>query len=177
VTNTMEKIDLKQFIRDIPDFPKEGIAFKDITPLLNDEQAFKTSIDLFAEKFQNEKISQIIGIEARGFIFGSALAYRLGVGIVPVRKKGKLPSKTSSVTYDLEYGTDTLEIHEDAIDQQSRVLIVDDVLATGGTVRAVTDLVKKQGAEVIGVAFLMELTFLNGRDKLKGVPLFSLIQF
>ena len=169
--------DLKKYIRDIPDFPDKGIVFKDITPLLKDPFVFKETIDLLANRFKRENIDCVVGIEARGFIFGSALAYKLGAGVIPVRKKGKLPFKTNSVTYDLEYGTDTLEIHADAIAADSRVLIVDDVLATGGTVSAVTKLVRKQNAQIVGLAFLIELTFLKGREKLKEFPLFSLIQY
>ncbi len=178
MTNTMTKsIDLKKYIRDIPDFPKKGIIFKDISPLLGNRQAFRETIDLLAEQFKNERIESIIAIEARGFIFGSALAYKLGVGFVPIRKKGKLPYKTKSITYQLEYGTDTLEMHSDAVSPKARVLIVDDVLATGGTVRAVADLLKQHGAVIVGVASLIELTFLKGKDKLKDVPLYSLIQY
>lgn len=169
--------DLKKHIRDIPDFPKEGIIFKDITTLLKDKVAFKRSIDLLATKFKKEKIDFIVGVEARGFIFGSALAYKMGVGFVPVRKKGKLPSRTRSVTYQLEYGNDTLEIHEDAIAPNSRVLLVDDLLATGGTIKAVLDLLKAQKAIIAGVAFLVELKFLNGKDKLKDFDIYSVIKY
>ncbi len=172
-----KKIDLKSYIRDIPNFPKEGIIFKDLTLLLRDKDALKQAVDILAEKFQKEKIDYIVAVEARGFIFGSAIAYKLDAGFVPIRKKGKLPYRTSSITYELEYGTDTLEIHEDALPANSRVLIVDDLLATGGTVRAVVDLVKKQNAKIVGVAFLVELGFLNGKEKLKGLPLFSVIKF
>ena len=177
MSQTVEAQDLKKYIRDIPDFPEKGIIFKDITPLLKDPLAFKETIDLLANRFKREQVDYVVGIEARGFIFGSALAYKLGVGVIPVRKKGKLPYKTNSVTYDLEYGTDTLEIHADAIDSGSRVLIIDDVLATGGTVSAVTRLVKKQNAQIVGLAFLIELSFLKGRQKLPDLPLFSLIQY
>ena len=177
MSQTVEVTDLKKFIRDIPDFPEKGIVFKDITPLLKDPIVFKETIDLLAQRFKKENIDYVVGIEARGFIFGSALAYKLGAGIIPVRKKGKLPFKTNSVTYDLEYGTDTLEIHADAIPANSRVLIVDDVLATGGTVSAVTKLIRKQNAQIVGLAFLIELTFLKGREKLKEFSLFSLIQY
>jgi adenine phosphoribosyltransferase len=168
---------LSACIRDIPDFPKKGIIFKDITTLLNDKNAFKASIDFLAEKIKGQKIDYVISVESRGFIFGAALAYKLGAGFVPVRKKGKLPSKTKSVTYQLEYGTDTLEIHSDAITPKAKVLIVDDLLATGGTVEAVTKLLKTFEASIEGVVFLIELTFLHGRDKLKDYPVHSLIQY
>lgn len=168
---------LKEHIRDIPNFPKEGIIFKDITTLLKDPKAFKQAIDLLAGHFKNEKIDVVIGIESRGFIFGSVLAYKLGAGFVPVRKKGKLPYKTKSVTYELEYGTDTLEIHKDALSSKDRVLIVDDLLATGGTVCAVTKLVKSFRAKIAGIAFLVELTFLKGKDKLKDIPIHSVIEY
>lgn len=168
-------MDLKQFIRDIPDFPKPGIIFKDITPLLKDKKAFQTTIADLAACYQNKDIDVIIAMESRGFIFGGALACELGCGFVPVRKKGKLPYKTTSVTYDLEYGTDTLEMHEDAITKGMKVLIVDDVLATGGTAQGVVNLVKMQKAEIIGLAFIIELTFLKGRDKLSGLEISSLM--
>jgi len=172
-----KKIDLKKSIRDIPDFPKAGILFKDITTLLKDKKAFKYAVDALAKNYKNKKIDKVVAVEARGFIFGGVLAHKLGAGFVPVRKKGKLPAKTSSVTYDLEYGTDTLEMHHDAICAGDKVLIVDDLLATGGTVKAVTDLVKQLEGRIIGIAFLIELTFLKGEDKLKGYPLFSLIKY
>lgn len=168
--------DLKKYIRDIPGFPKPGIIFKDITPLLKDAEAFRAAVDELAKGFEEEKIDAVVSVEARGFIFGSAVAYKLKTGIVPVRKKGKLPYKALSATYDLEYGQDTLAIHEDALKAGSRVLIVDDLLATGGTTRAVIELVEKLGAKVSGVAFVIELTALNGREKLKGYPVTSLIK-
>ena len=168
--------DLKSAIRDIPGFPKEGVIFKDITTLLKDKNKFREAIDLFAEKFKNKKIDIIISVEARGFIFGAALAYKLGAGIALVRKKGKLPYKTYSVTYELEYGKDTLEIHQDAFKKGDNVLIVDDLLATGGTSRAVINLVEKMGGKITGLAFLIELTALKGREKLKGYEIVSLIQ-
>ncbi len=177
MAKSMKKSDLKECIRDVPDFPKEGIIFKDITTLLKDKDAFKKSIDLLAKKFKKENIEFVVGVEARGFIFGSALAYKLGVGFIPVRKKGKLPYKTRSVTYALEYGSDILEIHEDAIPAKSRVLVVDDLLATGGTIKAVLDLVKEQKAVIAGVAFLVELQFLKGKDKLKDLPVYSVIKY
>ena len=177
MVKTLTKAQLKQCIRDIPDFPKEGIIFKDITTLLNNPVAFRKSVDLLARKFRKEKIQVIVGVEARGFIFGAALAYKLKVGFVPVRKKGKLPHKTRSVTYQLEYGSDTLEIHEDAIVPATRVLIVDDLLATGGTIKAVSDLVKAQGAVIAGVAFIVELSFLKGKDKLKDFEVYSILKY
>ena len=169
-------VDLKSYIRDIPGFPKEGIIFKDITTLLKDGKKFRETVDLFADKFKDKKIDVILSIEARGFIFGAALAYKLGSGLVPIRKKGKLPYKTHAVTYELEYGKDTLEIHQDAFQKGARVLVVDDLLATGGTCRAVIDLVEKMGGEIVGLAFLIELTALKGREKLKGYDIVSLIQ-
>lgn len=169
--------DLKDFIRDVPDFPKKGIIFKDITTLLKDKAAFKKSIDIIAKKFKNENIEQIVGVDARGFIFAATLAYKMGCGFIPVRKKGKLPSSVKSITYDLEYGQDTLEIHDDALPPKTRVLIVDDLLATGGTIRAVADLVKAQKAVIVGLAFLVELGFLNGRKKLKNLDVYSVIQY
>lgn len=177
MTKSAQAIDLREYIRDIPDFPKKGIIFKDISPLLKDKLAFREAIDLMAAKFEGQKINKIIGVEARGFIFGSALAYKLDVGFVPVRKKGKLPYQTKSVTYDLEYGNDTVEIHSDAVKKGERVLLVDDVLATGGTMKAVTELLKEEGAVIAGLAFLIELSFLKGRGRLKGLPIHSLIQY
>ena len=177
MATAIKKSELKKHIRDIPNFPKEGIIFKDITTLLKQKDAFKKSVDLLVKKFKKENIEYVVGVEARGFIFGSAIAYKLGAGFIPVRKKGKLPHKTQRVTYELEYGTDELEIHEDAIPENSRVLIVDDLLATGGTIKAVCDLVKKQGAEIAGVAFLVELGFLKGKKKLKDLPIYSVIKY
>lgn len=177
MAKTIKKSDLKRYIRDIPDFPKKGIIFKDITTLLQDGAALKKSVDLLAKKYKKENIDLVIGVEARGFIFGTAVAYKLGVGFVPVRKKGKLPAKTKNITYALEYGTDTLEIHEDGIRPNARVLIVDDLLATGGTIKAVTELVKAQQAVIVGVAFLIELRFLKGKNKLKDLPIYSVIKY
>ncbi len=173
----MKITDLKKHIRDIPNFPQEGIIFKDISTLIKNKDAFKKSIDVLAKKFKDERVEYVVGVEARGFIFGAALAYKLGAGFVPVRKKGKLPYKTKSVTYQLEYGTDTLEIHEDAFKPNARVLVIDDLLATGGTVKAVTDLIQAQKAKIVGVAFLVELKFLNGKDRLKNLPIYSIIQY
>lgn len=170
-------LSLKESIRDIEDFPKEGIVFKDITTLLKDKEAFKQAVDEMAEMFSEKHVDVIVGVEARGFIFGAALAYKLGTGFVPVRKKGKLPGKTHAITYDLEYGSDTLEIHEDAIGSDQRVLVVDDLLATGGTVGAVAELLKKIEANIVGVAFLVELGFLNGKENLQDVDIYSLLKY
>lgn len=169
--------ELKDSIRDIVDFPKKGIVFKDITTLLADPRAFHRMIDLIAHRYIGMNIQQVVGVEARGFILGAALAYKLGTGITLVRKPGKLPFKTVSKTYDLEYGTDTLEIHEDAFKPGDRVLIADDLLATGGTVAAVYDLVTGLGAEVVECTFMAELEFLNGRKRLPTGKTFSLMQF
>jgi len=169
--------DLEDYIRNIPNFPKPGILFRDITTLLKDKSAFKQAVDALARKYKNKKIDLVVAVEARGFILGGALAHKLGAGFVPVRKKGKLPWKTSAVTYALEYGTDTLEMHQDAIKAGDKVLIVDDLLATGGTVDAVTDLVKQKRGKIIGIAFLIELTDLRGIDKLKDYPVYSLIKY
>jgi len=171
------KLEFRDFIRDIPDFPKPGILFKDITTLLKDKQAFKQSVDALLEKYKDKKIEKVVAVEARGFILGGALAYKLGVGFVPVRKKGKLPWKTNSATYELEYGTDTLEMHRDAIKPGESVLIVDDLLATGGTVKAVTGLIRQFQGKIAGIAFLIELTDLKGKDKLKDYPVYSLIKY
>ncbi|GAK53102.1 adenine phosphoribosyltransferase [Candidatus Moduliflexus flocculans] len=169
--------DLKAMIRNIPDFPKAGIMFKDITPLLQDGEAFQQAIDQMAASWADKQIDVVVGIEARGFIFAAALAYKLGAGLVIVRKPGKLPYQTKTVTYALEYGTDSLQIHEDAIAKGQRVLIVDDVLATGGTVKGVAELIQQFDATIAGIAFLSELSFLNGREKLQGMDITSLISF
>ena len=168
-------MDLLTFIRDIPDFPKPGIIFKDITPLLNNPEAFKAAIEQLASRYAGTRIDKIVGIEARGFIFAGALAYRLGTGMVPVRKKGKLPYKTLSETYELEYGTDTMEMHEDAIKPGDHVLVLDDLIATGGTLAATCRLVEKLGGSIVEVAILIELSFLNGRAKVKEYPYFTLL--
>ena len=170
-------MDLKSLIREVPDFPKQGINFKDITTLLKDGKALKTVIDIFAERFENTKPDLVVGAESRGFLFGAPLAYKLGAGFVLVRKPGKLPAPVTKVTYDLEYGKDSLEIHLDAIQPGQKVLIVDDLLATGGTVSATAELVKKLGGEIVGCAFLIELDFLRGRDKLSGYDVFSLLHY
>ncbi len=169
--------DLKQIIRDVPDFPKKGIIFKDITTLLQDAKSFSRMIDLIANRYIGQKIDKIVGVEARGFIIGSALAYRLGAGIVLVRKPGKLPSEKFSKTYDLEYGTDTLEIHKDAITPGEKILIADDLLATGGTVAAVVDMVSQLGGDIVECCFMSELGFLDGRKKLPEGKVYSLLQF
>jgi len=168
---------LKHLIREVPDFPKKGILFYDITTLLKDKLGFATLIDALAEHYLNKDIDLVLGMEARGFIFGPALAYRLNAGFVPVRKPGKLPAATASLCYDLEYGSNTLEIHRDAIQSGQRVIIVDDLLATGGTAAATVQLAKSLGADVCGVGFVVELDFLNGRDKLKGCDVFSLLHY
>jgi len=170
-------VDLKSRIRDIPDFPKKGILFKDITTLLKDELAFQKVIDKLTAYYEDEAIEKVVGIESRGFIFGAPLAYTLGAGFVPVRKPGKLPSDIYEAKYELEYGTDTLTIHQDAITPGERVLVVDDLLATGGTMCATLDLLKQQGALVVGVAFLIELVDLKGREKLSGQSVLSLISY
>ncbi len=170
-------MDLKSKIREIPDFPKEGIDFKDITTLLQDGPAFKEAIKQMAEFCKDKNIDVVVGPEARGFLIGAPLAYELGAGFVPVRKSGKLPGEVVEASYELEYGNDTLQIHRDAILPGQRVLVADDLLATGGTVKSTVDLVKELGGDVVGVAFLIELTFLDGRDKLKGSDIFSLITY
>jgi len=169
--------ELKKLIREVPDYPKPGILFYDLTTLLKDKRGFHTLIDLLCEHYNGRKIDIVAGIEARGFIFAPALAYRLGAGFVPVRKPQKLPAKTASVSYALEYGTDTLEIHEDAVQRGDRVIVCDDLLATGGTAAATVKLVRQLGGVVDGAAFAVELTFLNGRKKLPGLDVFSLIQY
>jgi adenine phosphoribosyltransferase len=169
--------ELKNIIRDVPDFPKKGIVFKDITTLLSDGRSFHRMVDLIAHRYVGRHIDKIVGVEARGFVLGSALAYKLGTGITLVRKPGKLPHKTRKVSYALEYGTDSLEIHEDAFKPGDRVIIADDLLATGGTVAAVVKLVEGLGAEIVECAFMTELEFLHGRDKLPPGKVFSLLKF
>ena len=170
-------MDLRALIRDVPDFPKPGIMFKDIMPLLQDALALRYTVDRLAEFGVPRRPDIILGAEARGFILGAALAYSLGVGFVPARKPGKLPWRVSRADYDLEYGTDSLEMHEDAISPGQRVIIHDDLLATGGTARAKIDLVEQAGGTVVGLAFVIELAFLKGRDKLQGYDVCSLIQY
>jgi len=170
-------VDLKKKIRNIPDFPQKGIIFRDIAPLLEDGRAFKFAIDQLVEKVKNKKVEKVVGVDARGFILAGVLAERLGAGMVMVRKKGKLPYQTESQEFDLEYGKAVLEIHKDSIKPGERVLLVDDVLATGGTMEATAKLVKKLGGRVVGIAFLIILDYLSGREKLKNYPLFSLINY
>jgi adenine phosphoribosyltransferase len=170
-------MDLKKHIRHVPDFPKAGILFYDITTLLKDADGFKATIDLLATPYAGQGIDVVVGIESRGFILGGAVAERIGAGFIPIRKPGKLPSKALKETYDLEYGKDALEIHDDAVDKGQRVLIVDDVLATGGTAAAATQLVKKLGGNLHGLAFLIELIGLNGKAKLAGEKVYSVLQY
>ena len=169
--------DLKALIREVPDFPKAGINFYDITTLLKHPDGLRKTVDALAAEFKGEKVDAIIGIEARGFIFAPALAYHMGTGFVPVRKPRKLPSECASISYDLEYGQDTLEIHRDAIGDGHRVIIADDLLATGGTAKAVIDLVEQLGGTVAGLVFVVELEFLAGREKLAGYDVRSLIKY
>jgi adenine phosphoribosyltransferase len=168
---------LKQLIREVPDFPKKGILFYDITTLLKDKVGFATLIDALSEHYLNSNIDLVLAIEARGFIFGPALAYRLNAGFVPIRKPGKLPAETAKWSYELEYGLDTLEIHKDAIRPGQRVIIVDDLLATGGTAGACVQLAKSLGANIAGLGFVVELDFLNGRKKFDGTEVFSLLHY
>jgi len=175
VTESLDRI--RALIRDVPDFPQQGIVFKDITPLLADEAGFSMAIDLIVAHFGRGNVDKVVGIEARGFILASPVAYHFGAGFVPVRKAGKLPWDSESEEYELEYGTETLEIHRDAFHPGERVLIVDDVLATGGTARATAKLVERLGAKVVGIACLIELSFLKGRDQLQGYEFFSLLSY
>ena len=168
---------LRARVRDVPDFPKKGIVFKDLMPLIADATAFGRAIDLLAAWARPRAPDVILGAEARGFIFGGALAYTLGCGFVPARKPGKLPWETVEATYELEYGTDTLEVHADAFAEGARVIVLDDVLATGGTARAKIELVERLGAQVVGALFVVELTFLNGRDRLEGTDMHALLQY
>ena len=170
---------VKKIIRDNPDFPKKGIVFKDITPLLADASAFTKTINTLKERYSEKQVDRVVGVEARGFIFASALAYALEAGTTMVRKPGKLPYSTFQETYSLEYGTDTIEIHQDAFEPGERIVLIDDVLATGGTLAASLNLIRKNfpSVEILEVAFLIELDFLSGREKIKGVPIHSLIHF
>jgi len=168
---------LKNLIREVPDFPKKGILFYDITTLLKDKAGYATLIDVLAERYIGKGVDLILGMEARGFIFGPALAYRLSAGFVPVRKPGKLPAATERVEYDLEYGSNVLEVHKDAIQKGQRVLIVDDLLATGGTAEATAKLARGLGAEITGLAFVVELDFLKGRDRLKPYDVYSVLHY
>ena len=172
-----DNITLETFIRDIPDWPKKGILFRDITPLLANPKAFAAAIDALCFDFKNANIEYVAAVEARGFIFGSAIAEKLNAGFIPIRKKGKLPFKTESVTYDLEYGTDTLEMHMDAVKKGSKVLMVDDLLATGGTMAAACKLIEKTGGQIVAIAFLIELSDLNGKDKLTSYDIKSVISY
>ena len=169
--------DLKKLIREVPDFPKPGILFYDITTLLKNGPGFRRVIDALKTHYQGASVDTVIGIEARGFIFAPALAYALGAGFVPVRKPKKLPSESISVSYDLEYGSDSLEMHKDAIESGHRVLIMDDLLATGGTASAVAKLVEKTGGKIAGMGFVVELTFLKGRERLNGYDVYSLLKY
>ncbi len=170
-----KRVNLEEYIRSIPDWPKKGILFRDITPLLADKRAFSSAIDALCSKFSSADIDYVAAVEARGFIFGGAVAEKLGVGFVPIRKKGKLPYKIESITYKLEYGTDTLEVHSDAVQGGAKVLMVDDLLATGGTMAAACRLIEKTGGQVAAVVFLIELAGLAGRDKLAGYKVESII--
>jgi len=169
--------DLRELIRSIPDFPKKGILFRDITTLLQNGPQFHRAIDILAKHYRDKKIDNIVAVESRGFIIASPLAYKLKAGIIPVRKKGKLPYETVEATYELEYGTDTLQMHADAFQPGANILIVDDLLATGGTAKATIDLVKKLKGKVLGICFLIELTDLKGREKLKGYEVLSIIKY
>lgn len=169
--------ELKRKIREIPDFPKPGILFYDLTTLMKDVESLRFVIDILTEKYREMRIDRVVGIEARGFIFGSGVAYNLGAGFVPVRKKGKLPAQTVSASYDLEYGQSVLEMHEDAVEAGQRVLIVDDLIATGGTAAATAQMVRQLGAEVLALAFVVELEFLNGREKLDAFEVFSILRY
>ena len=170
-------MDLKQKIRNIPDFPKKGIVFRDITPLVRDSEALKYSVETMAGHYNGKEVDAILGAEARGFIFGSAVAYKRGIGFIPVRKPGKLPFKTCRASYNLEYGKNILEMHIDAVNAGDKILIVDDLVATGGTARAMAELVEKMGGEVVGFCFLVELEFLNPRKILEGYDIFSLVKY
>ena len=170
-------LDFARYIRNVPDFPKKGIGFKDITTLLKEPAVFNQAVDAIAENFTNKKVDKIVGIESRGFIFGGALAYKWNIGFVPLRKPGKLPAEKLREEYQLEYGTDSIEIHQDAILPGEHILIVDDLLATGGTAAAAARLVEKVGGKIQGIAFLIELTFLNGRKRLQGYDVKSILGY
>ena len=173
----MQVDEIKQLVRDVPDFPKKGIIFKDITTVLKNGDALSSSLDLMLDAVKDEKIDLIIGIESRGFIFAPLMAYKLNVGFAPIRKKGKLPSETDSVTYSLEYGEDTIEIHKDAISAGMNVLIVDDLLATGGTSAAAAKLVEKLGGNIVAFSFLIELDFLKGRKQVENYKVYSILNY
>ena len=172
-----KEIQLVDYIRDIPDFPIEGILFRDITPLLADKDALAAAIKVLAQPYIGKGIEYVAAVEARGFIFGSAVAEALGAGFIPIRKPGKLPHETESVTYDLEYGTDTVQVHTDAVPKGAKVIMVDDLLATGGTMAAACELMEKIGADIVGLTFLIELSGLNGREKLGDYPIFTVITY
>ena len=172
-----DRVDLKKYIRDVPDWPKKGILFRDITPLLGDAEAFRAAVDAMSGDFVGAGIQYVVGVEARGFILGAAVAAKLNVGFIPVRKKGKLPSRTVSVAYDLEYGTSTVEIHKDAVPAGAKILMVDDLLATGGTITASCELIEQLGGKIVGVVFLIELTELEGIKKLTGYKVKSIIRY
>ena len=174
---TNNEIDLKKYIRSIPDWPKKGILFRDITPLLADPLALTAATEALCADFMGTGIEYVAAVEARGFIFGTAVAEKLGAGFVPIRKKGKLPSKTESITYDLEYGTDTLQVHVDAVKNQAKVLMVDDLLATGGTMASACKLIEKIGGQIVGISFLIELAALGGREKMAGYQAKSVISY
>ncbi len=169
--------DLRKKIRTVPDFPKKGIMFRDITTLIGDHGAFRRSIDLLAERYKNAGVDKVVSVESRGFIFGAPLAYALDAGFVPIRKPGKLPAAVTRQEYSLEYGTDVIEMHNDAIMPGEKVLLLDDLLATGGTIRAACDLVHHAGGKIVGLAFLIELSFLHGRDRLKEFDVFSILRY
>jgi adenine phosphoribosyltransferase len=170
-------MDLAKMIRDVPDFPKEGIIFKDITTLIKDPEAFKEAVDVLADHYADQEIDLVAAVEARGYVFGAPIAYKLGAGFILVRKAGKLPAETLREEYELEYGTDSVEMHRDAIQPGQRVLIVDDLIATGGSAAATARLVERLGGEVVSIAFLVELAFLNGVEKLKGYDVFTVIEY
>lgn len=172
-----EQLLLARFIRDIPDWPKKGILFRDITPLLADPQAFPATIEALCEPFRNAGVQYVAAVEARGFIFGAAVAAKLRAGFIPIRKKGKLPYQTESASYELEYGTDSIEMHRDAVPRGAKVLLVDDLLATGGTMQAACRLIEKVGAEIVGIAFVIELTELQGRRRLTGHKVHALLSY
>lgn len=174
---TLNQENLKQFIRNVPNFPKQGIVFRDITTLLKDKRAFQAVADIFYERYAGKSIDKVVGIESRGFVLGGVLAQRLGAGFVPVRKPGKLPSDKVHQEYQLEYGKDAVEVHKDAIELGDRILLHDDLLATGGTMEAAVKLVEKLGGTIVGISFLVELAFLNGRRRFKGYDLFSIISY
>ncbi|NJN58831.1 MAG: adenine phosphoribosyltransferase [Leptolyngbyaceae cyanobacterium SL_5_9] len=170
-------MDLKSLIRDIPDFPKPGILFRDITTLLRNPEGLRYTVDILAERCADLSADYVVGMESRGFIFGTPLAYRLGIGFIPVRKPGKLPAAVHSVKYELEYGMDCLEVHQDAFHPGSRILIVDDLIATGGTAAATAELIERSGCELVGFGFIIELTDLGGRDRLPKVPIVTLVEY